>query len=354
MLSTNASSLPFTPDEAWALIEARNSGADGRLFYGVRSTGIFCRPSCPSRRPARSRVELFTSAAEALYAGYRPCKRCSPTETAPKANMVQLLCGYLDQNRDRPVKLAELARVAVCSPFTVQRIFQRVLGVSPAQYQSHQHSEAFRQNLKTSNVRITDAIYAAGYSSPSRAYSGHKLGMKPGNYRKGGRGETLGYATGSSPLGCVFIAASDKGLCFVGIEDTEEAAVRTLRGDYPDADLRPDPALAPMLAQVLSQLTEHPAALDLPLDLRGTAFQMRVWQALRKIPRGETRTYGQLAQSIGHPKGARAVGRACATNPASIVVPCHRAVGSSGSLTGYRWGLERKRRLLALEASPKP
>lgn len=346
--------LPFTSDEAWTLVKSHDPYADGRLFYGVRSTGVFCRPSCPSRRPARNQVEFFSDVAEALRAGYRPCKRCAPAGAAPDAEKVAALCGYLTRNRDRVVSLAELARAAHCSPFTVQRVFRRVLGVSPAQYQAHRRDEAFRGSLAKPGVRITDAIYEAGYSGPARAYSSSSLGMKPGDYRNRGRGQALSYATGQSALGCVLIAATDKGLCAVVLADTEDQAVVQLRTQFPAANLIPQSTLEPMLAQVLSQLTEHPAALDLPLDLRATAFQMRVWQALRKIPRGETRTYAQLAKSIGQPTAVRAVARACATNPAAVVVPCHRIIGSDGSLIGYRWGLERKRKLLALETPVEP
>ncbi|MFZ0662155.1 MAG: bifunctional DNA-binding transcriptional regulator/O6-methylguanine-DNA methyltransferase Ada [Acidobacteriaceae bacterium] len=339
-----------TPDEAWALIQHRDPLADGQLFYGVRTTRIFCRPSCPSRRPARAHVELFADLIHALRAGYRPCKRCNPAGIAPEAHTLQTLCAHLNQHRDRPVTLAELARIARRSPFTVQRLFQRVLGVSPAQYQSHQRASAFRQSL-TQSARVTDAIYEAGYSSPSRAYSAQLLGMKPQDYRNRGRNQSIGYATAPSPLGQLLIAATDKGLCAVLLADSRENAAAELHQMLPHADIQPRPELAPMLQQVLSQLTEHPAALDLPLDLRATAFQMRVWQALRTIPRGETRTYSQLAREIGQPTATRAVARACATNPASIVIPCHRVIGTNGTLTGYRWGIHRKKKLLEIEKS---
>lgn len=338
-----------TPEEAWTLIQTRDARADGQLFYGVRTTGVFCRPSCPSRRPGRHNVELFSDLINALRAGYRPCKRCTPAGIAPEAHTVQALCAHLNQNPERSVKLAELARLAQLSPFTVQRLFQRVLGISPSQYQSHKRATAFRDSLAKSGSRITDAIYDAGYSSPSRAYSGKQLGMKPQDYRNRGRGQSIGYAIDQSPLGHVLIAATDKGLCAVVLTATGEKALAQLQQQFPDAELNPQPALAPMLNQVLSQLTEHPAALDLPLDLRATAFQMRVWQALRAIPRGETRTYAQVAKEIGQPTAVRAVARACATNPAAVVIPCHRVIGSNGKLTGYRWGLDRKRKLLEME-----
>ena len=346
---TTAMPLPNpTPEEAWALVQSRDARADGQLFYGVRTTKIFCRPSCPSRRPVRTHVEFFPDLIHALRAGYRPCRRCNPAGIAPEAQIIQTLCAHLNQNPDRPVPLAELARIAQMSPFTVQRLFQRVLGVSAAQYQSHKRAAAFRQSLAQSS-RVTDAIYEAGYSSSSRAYSNHPAGMKPSDYRSRGQNQTLGYATARSPVGELLIAATEKGLCAVLMAVTENEAAARLREMFPAADLKPRPELSPMLRQVLSQLSEHPAALDLPLDLRATAFQMRVWNALRAIPRGETRTYSQLAKEIGQPTATRAVARACATNPAAIVIPCHRVIGTNGSLTGYRWGTERKKKLLEIE-----
>lgn len=347
---TSAMPLPNpTPEEAWTLIQSRDVRADGQLFYGVRTTRVFCRPSCPSRRPGRDNVEFFSDLINALRAGYRPCKRCTPAGIQPEAQIIQTLCAHLNRNTDRPVKLSELARIAGLSPFTVQRLFQRVLGVSPSQYQSHKRAGAFRNSLAKSGSRITDAIYEAGYSSPSRAYSGKSLGMKPRDYRNRGRNQSIGYAIGPSPLGQLLIAATEKGLCAVVLTKTKDEARNQLQQQFPAADLQPQPALAPMLDQVLSQFTEHPAALDLPFDLRATAFQMRVWQALRAIPRGETRTYAQLAKEIGQPTAVRAVARACATNPVAVVIPCHRVIGSNGSLTGYRWGLDRKRKLLQIE-----
>lgn len=349
-MMSSAMSQPHSEfDEAWSLIQSRDTRADGKLFYGVRTTRIFCRPSCPSRRPGRDNVEFFSDLINALRAGYRPCKRCKPSGIQPEAQIVQTLCAHLNQNSDRPVKLSELARMAGLSPFTVQRLFQRVLGISSNQYQSQKRAVAFRTSLAKPDSRITDAIYEAGYSSPSRAYSAKQLGMKPHDYKNRGRGQSIGYATGASPLGQILIAATGKGLCSVIPAATANEALTQLLQQFPAAELQPNPELAPMLNQVLSQLTEHPAALDLPFDLRATAFQMRVWQALRTIPRGETRTYAELAKEIGQPTAARAVARACATNPAAVVIPCHRVIGANGNLTGYRWGIERKRTLLEIE-----
>ena len=337
-------------DDAWEIVSARNSHADGQLFYGVRTTQIFCRPSCPSRRPSRANVEFFTDLISAFAAGYRPCKRCNPAGLHAEAQLIETLCAHLNRHLDRPVKLAELARIAGLSTFAVQRSFRRVLGVSPSQYQAHKRAAAFRASLADPSTRITDAIYDAGYSGPARAYGKDQLGMRPQDYRNRGRDLHIGYTSGASPLGRVLIAATDRGLCSVILGKNDADIATQLRLQFPAATVTERPGLAPALAQVLSQLTEHPAALDLPLDLRATAFQMRVWEALKKIPRGETRTYAEVAQEIGQPTAVRAVARACATNPVAVVIPCHRVIGSDGKLTGYRWGVERKKKLLDMES----
>jgi AraC family transcriptional regulator, regulatory protein of adaptative response / methylated-DNA-[protein]-cysteine methyltransferase len=231
-------------------------------------------------------------------------------------------------------------------------MFKRVLGVTPAQYQRQQRAASFRRELRHGSARVTDAVYDAGFSGPGRAYENTQLGMAPGKYRAGAPNARIGYATAACPLGRILIAATERGLCSVILGATDEYLVRELRKQFPAAQIAAEPALETMLAQVLTQFTDHPATLDLPLDLRATAFQMRVWEALRRIPRGETRTYSQLAKVLGEPKAVRAVARACATNNVAVVIPCHRVIGSNGSLTGYRWGIERKEKLLALEKAP--
>jgi AraC family transcriptional regulator, regulatory protein of adaptative response / methylated-DNA-[protein]-cysteine methyltransferase len=336
-------------ERAWEIVSSRDSRVDGQLFYGVRTTLIFCRPSCPSRRPSRENVEFFTDLISAFGAGYRPCKRCNPAGLHAEAQLIENLCAHLNANLDRPVKLTELARIAGLSTFAAQRAFRRVLGISPSQYQAYRRAAAFRSALADPVVRITDAIYNAGYSGPSRAYGKDQLGMRPQDYRNRGRNLNIGYAIGSSKLGRILIAATDRGLCAVILGASADEVTAQLRDQFPSAAIIERPDLAPTLAQVLSQLTEHPAVLDLPLDLRATAFQMRVWQELRNIPRGETRTYAQLAREIGQPTAVRAVARACATNPVAVVIPCHRVIGSDGKLTGYRWGVERKEKLLQIE-----
>jgi AraC family transcriptional regulator of adaptative response/methylated-DNA-[protein]-cysteine methyltransferase len=345
----SSNSLFENPDELWQFVVRRDPNADGRVFYGVRTTGVFCRPSCSSRRPLRENVEFFTDLLSAFAAGYRPCKRCNPAGLRAEAQLVENLASHLNRDLDRCVKLADLARISGLSLFTVQRTFQRVLGVSPNQYRAHRRAAALRARLKDPGVRITDAVYDAGYSGPARAYSNARLGMRMQDYRNRGRDQSIGYIMGSSPLGRVLVAATERGLCAVIMDSTDEVLLRRLKEQFPEAELSPRMDLCEMLDRVLSSLTEHPAALDLPLDLRATAFQMRVWEALRCIPRGETRTYSEIACVIGQPTAARAVARACATNPCAVVIPCHRVVGADGNLTGYRWGVERKRKLLEME-----
>jgi len=339
----------LTEDQAWAAVLARDPAADAELVYAVTSTGIFCRPTCPSRRPARANVLFFPDPPAAVSAGFRPCRRCSPQQRHTDAALVEAVSTRL--KRDRPVSLSELSRVTGRSPFTVERTFKRVLGVTPAQYQRQTRAASFRRELTNGSARVTDAIYDAGYSGPGRAYENTQLGMAPTAYRAGGSDAQIGYAIGECPLGKLLIAATSRGLCAVLLGDSKQQLTSQLHTQFPAASIHPDAKLDSALAQVLSQFTEHPATLDLPLDLRATAFQMRVWEALRRIPRGETRSYAQLAQSLGQPTAVRAVARACATNPIAVVVPCHRVIGSNGKLTGYRWGVDRKKKLLEIEST---
>ncbi|HTV82268.1 MAG TPA: bifunctional DNA-binding transcriptional regulator/O6-methylguanine-DNA methyltransferase Ada [Acidobacteriaceae bacterium] len=337
----------LNPDEAWAAVQSRDPAAE--LVYAVVTTGVFCRPACPSRRPDRANVRFFPNPAAAQRAGFRPCRRCRPLHRHADASLVETLAAAL--RVERPVRLTELARLAgpAASPFTVQRTFQRLLGVTPAQYQRQQRAASFRRELAAGQARVTDAIYDAGYSGPGRAYEGSQLGMAPGQFRSGGRGAHIGYAAAACPLGRLLVAATERGLCSVILGNSDRELIAQLRAQFPHAEIHPNAQLRPMLRQVLTQFTPHPAALDLPLDLRATAFQMRVWEALRRIPRGETRSYAQLARSLGNPKAVRAVASACSANRIAVVIPCHRVIGSDGSLTGYRWGVGRKKKLLDIE-----
>ncbi|MGP8187623.1 MAG: bifunctional transcriptional activator/DNA repair enzyme AdaA [Terracidiphilus sp.] len=345
-----ASASPLDPNAAWNQLLARDPQA--RFFYGVATTGVFCRPACPSRRPLRANVRFFLSAAEARAAGFRPCQRCRPTTIASSSPLDEIR-GYIEKHLDRPVRLAELGRLAQLSPFTVQRLFKREMGVSPLAYQRALRASRLRGALKQGST-VTDAIYNAGFGSPSRVYDGNTLGMTPARFAQGGCGERIAYATARSPFGWIVVGATGRGLCWLALGSTSAEAEASLRAEFPAAELRRDRSLSRWVDAALTSVRE---GADLSasrsqagsLDLRGTVFQLRVWQALRQIPRGQTRSYSQLARQLGNPNATRAVARACALNRVSILVPCHRVVGVDGALTGYRWGVDRKRRLLEAE-----
>ena len=340
-------------DTAWKQLAARDPQA--RFFYGVTTTGVFCRPTCASRRPLRANVRFFRTAAEALAAGFRACKRCRPTIASSRP--LDEIRRYIEAHLDRPVRLEELGRVASLSPFTVQRLFKREMGVSPLGYQRALRANGLRKALKKGST-VTNAIYDAGFGSSSRAWEGAQLGMTPSRFAKGGKGERIGYCASQSPFGWMIVGATDRGLCWLALANTKAEAEATLRDEFPEAALRRNPSIARWVDAALANvrqgddLVRKASAPQVPqLDLRGTVFQLRVWNALRQIPRGQTRTYSQLAREMGDPNATRAVARACALNRVSVLVPCHRVVGADGSLTGYRWGVERKQRLLAAERS---
>lgn len=338
-------------DRAWQMVQSREPSADLLFVYGVRTTGVYCRPSCPSRRPLRRSVEFFATSELAERAGYRACKRCTPNVMHPQAHMLTQACDYIEQHLDNTVKLERLGKVVGLSAFHTQRLFRRFLGISPRQYQQTRRMARFRQNLLT-NDSVTTAMYDAGFTSSSRLYesASEHLGMTPLQYRRGGKDLKIRYAIADSPLGKMLVAATDAGLCAVAFGSLACELEDDLASRFAQSTRQRDDAkLGTMVKQILAQITEHPVALELPLDVRATAFQQRVWTALRNIPRGETRTYSQIAEAIGQPTAARAVARACATNPVAVAVPCHRVIGSDGSLTGYRWGVERKKKLLELE-----
>jgi AraC family transcriptional regulator of adaptative response/methylated-DNA-[protein]-cysteine methyltransferase len=343
-------SAQLDPAVAWRQVLARDPAA--RFFYAVSTTGVFCRPSCASRRPLKANIRFFRSPAEALAAGFRPCQRCKPTTA--QASPLSTIRTHIEANLDRPVPLAELGRLVGLSPFTVQRLFKQGMGASPLEYQRALRAASLRNALKQ-GVSVTNAIYEAGFGSSSRAYEGAALGMTPARFAAGGKGERIAYTTARSPFGWLVVGATERGLCWLALAGTSAEAETSLREEFPLATLRRDASLSAMVDAAVAVVTGQTgtpakkAAPRLPLDLRGTAFQLRVWQALREIPRGQTKTYSQLARELGNPNATRAVARACATNRVSIVVPCHRVVGVSGSLTGYRWGVERKRQLLAAE-----
>lgn len=343
----------------WQQVLQRDTKADGHFYYAVRSTGVVCKPSCPSRRPARENVQFFSTLADALEAGYRTCLRCEPERTSPKpdpqAKLVEQVAAHLRNHTDEQITMSDLAARVGVDRLTLMRAFRRVFGISPAQYARTQRMETFKRKVTKPKMTVTGAIYDSGYGSSSRLYekSNAQLGMTPREMKNGATGITLKYATTNTPLGRMLVAATEKGICTIAFGEDDMELKSTLRERFPNAELvsenQSDGWLADAIRFVTSQMGEHPLAATFPLDVRATAFQQRVWNALRKIPRGETRTYSGLAEELGSPTATRAVAGACAANPVAIVVPCHRIVGKDGSLTGYRWGTERKRQLLQAE-----
>jgi len=343
-------------ETAWKRIVARDGEA--RFFYAVATTGVFCRPGCASRRPLRKNVRFFETADEARAAGFLPCKRCKPeaaigTAAGTGRAMVNRIRAHIEAHVDRRVRLEELARVAGRSPFTVQRLFKKQMGASPLEYQRALRAGGLRAALKKGQP-VTHAIYSAGFGSSSRAYEGAQLGMTPAKFAQGGQGEQIRYAAAASPFGWMVVGATERGLCWLSLAATKAEAEATLPAEFPRAKLRCDAALLRWVDAAIAHVRE---GTDLVrdrtgaerLDLRGTVFQLRVWQALRQIPRGETRSYSELARELGDANATRAVARACAMNRVALLVPCHRVVGANGQLTGYRWGMERKRQLLEAE-----
>jgi AraC family transcriptional regulator of adaptative response/methylated-DNA-[protein]-cysteine methyltransferase len=339
----------------WRAVLQRLPEADGQFLYAVRTTGIFCRPSCPARRPRREHVRFFEDASAAERAGFRACKRCCPAGIAgPErhAALIARACRRIEAAGPLPAT-AELARLAAMSRYHFQRVFKRVTGLTPKAYMTAQRAERLRAALPRSQ-RVTDALHDAGFNSSTRfhASTAAALGMPARAFRTGGAGCRIRFAIGQSTLGAILVAASAQGLCALSLGADAGALLRELQQRFPDAQLvGADAAFDRLIATVIG-LVEHPGreGLALPLDLRGTAFQHRVWNALRRVPPGTTLSYTQLACRIGLPQGARAVARAVAANPVAILVPCHRVVRSDGSTGGYRWGLARKRALLAREA----
>jgi AraC family transcriptional regulator of adaptative response/methylated-DNA-[protein]-cysteine methyltransferase len=338
--------------ERWTMVLAREIKADGRFVYAVKSTGIFCRPSCPSRRPRRELVEFFDSPAQAQQAGYRACRRCAPWERNLQVQKVEAACRYIDTNLETTLSLAAIARHVKVSPFHFQRMFKRILGISPREYQQARRAGKFKSAL-AGDMRITDAIYAAGYGSSSRAYESipGQLGMTPSEFRNQGQGTEIRYAILPTEVGKLLVATTARGLCAARFGESDAALAAELRREFRAAEIRRDEdGLRPLAAQIGEMLRGTASSSDIPLDIQGTAFQQMVWSALRRIPRGETRSYAEIASDIGKPKAVRAVANACASNPVAVVVPCHRVVEKSGKLAGYRWGVKRKAALLREEA----
>ena len=335
----------------WRATLARDSRADGSFVLAVRSTHIYCRPSCPARRPLRRNVTFFRTREEAEKQGYRPCLRCRPNEIAGPVALVQRAAGYFAESSEESVRLGEVALKLGTTQATLRRAFLQVTGLRPRELAEALRIKRFKAMLRAGKS-ITDALYETGYGSSSRVYerSDAQLGMTPATYRKGGKGMKIGYTIAKSPLGRVLVAATDRGISAVYLGDTENAMIAELREEYPRAEISPaTDTFRRWVREIVQRIEGKQPRMELPLDLQATAFQRRVWQELQRIPRGRTRTYSQVARSLGQPRAVRAVARACATNPVSIVVPCHRVIREDGALAGYRWGLSRKEQLLAQE-----
>jgi AraC family transcriptional regulator of adaptative response/methylated-DNA-[protein]-cysteine methyltransferase len=347
----------FDDDPRWAAVLARSAEADGRFVYAVTSTGVFCRPTCPSRRPRRDQVSFFPTAADAERAGFRACLRCKPIGARPVtdgARAVAKAASYLRSHADQTVELADLAALTDLSPSHLQRAFTAHTGVSPREFQAACRAERFRESLRRGHD-VTTATYEAGYGSPSRV-SAHKptgAGLTPAAYRKRGDGVAIGYAVVPCSLGRLLVAATPTGICAVRLGSADQPLVDELRREFPKAEVSETAPPAAWTRAITRAVDGVPGAVPgVPLDVQGTAFQWKVWKALQAIPAGETRTYAEVAQTVGRPSAVRAVASACARNPVAVVVPCHRVVPKAGGFGGYRWGAARKRTLLEREAQP--
>lgn len=346
---------PARDEERWQAVKRRDSAFDGKFLFAVRTTGVYCRPSCASRPAKRENVSFFATAAEAEKAGYRACKRCRPDKLGapdPQVQAVKRACERIDQAEEAP-KLADLAASAGLSPYHFHRVFKAITGVTPKAYAAETRARRAADKLRTADT-VTEAIYDAGFNSSSRFYesTAARLGMTPGAVRRGGAGAVIRFAVGQASLGAVLVATTDKGVCAITLGDDPDVLVRDLQDRFPKAEFQGgDPAFERMVAEVVGLVEGTTQRLDLPLDIRGTAFQQKVWAALRAIPAGKTATYTEIARAIGQPKAVRAVAQACGANPLAIAIPCHRVVRADGDLSGYRWGVERKRKLIDREAA---
>ena len=350
----------YNQDQLWEAVERRDRSRDGEFYYGVVTTGVYCRPSCAGRRPLRKNVRFYQTPQDAELDGLRPCLRCRPLETLAQPDArIEDLCRYIETHPDESPDLADLAARAGLSRFHLQRSFKAAIGLTPKQYVDACRLRKLKQSLRESRD-VAGAVYDAGYGSSSRVYerADTRLGMTPNQYRRGGEGVAITYVTVESPLGLMMIGATDRGLCSIRFGEDREELLDGLRKEYPASALEPMGTPRPAeFGTWIEALTKHlegnQPRLDLPLDLQGTAFQMRVWNYLQSIPYGDVQSYGEVAAAIGHPTAVRAVARACATNHVAIAIPCHRVIRGTGELGGYRWGLARKRALIDRERATR-
>ena len=347
---------PQSDEDRWQAVIARDERYDGLFVTAVTTTSIYCRPSCPARHPRRGNVRFYAGPAEAEAGGFRACKRCKPRDAAPwneSVARVERVCRHIEANLEERQSLRALAQVAGLSPHHFLRTFQRATGVTPAAYADARRLERLKGHLRRKE-EVTMAMYEVGYGSSSRLYerAPRALGMTPGTYRAGGEGAVIRWATAETPIGRVLVGATERGLCSVKVGSSETALARLLREEFPQADVRHDPkGVGEWIRVVIAHLNGREPKAGLPLDIRATAFQRQVWEALVRIPRGQTRTYAEIAREVGRPKAARAVGHACAVNPVAILVPCHRVLRGGGGLGGYAYGLPVKRALLEREGA---
>jgi AraC family transcriptional regulator, regulatory protein of adaptative response / methylated-DNA-[protein]-cysteine methyltransferase len=342
----------------WRAVKQRRGTADGSFVYAVPSTGVYCRPSCPSKKPSPNRVVFFAGPREAERAGYRACRRCRPQVLSPQgeaAGLVRRICQKIDEtlasDPEARLTLVELGRSFGLKPYKMERLFQRILGITPRQFTDAQRMAQLKSKLRKGE-KVTTAMYDTGFGSSSRLYerAPGQMGMTPAAYRRGGEGMAISYTIAPCPLGRILVAATERGVSAVYLGDSDEPLKKALAREYPRAEIRHDTAgIGQWVRDIVRHLRGQEPHIDLPLDVQATAFQRRVWEELRRIPYGSTKSYAEVARAIGKPKAIRAVARACATNPVSIVVPCHRVVREDGNLAGYRWGLERKKRLISKE-----
>lgn len=337
----------------WNAVLARDSGHDGEFFFAVTSTGVYCRPSCPAKRPRRENVAFFRRPEDAEKAGFRACLRCRPKSASrnPQADAVKKICRYIEQHLDEPVTLEHLGSAFGMSPFHLQRTFKKAVGITPRAYADSCRMKLLKQNLQTGKS-VTHSLYDAGYSSSSRLYerTASQLGMTPDKYRRGAVAAAIRYTFADSPLGRMLVAATDKGICAIQFADTDGELTEGLKREFPFAvRKRDDESMQSWTKTLLGQMEGHKLNASLPLDIQATAFQRRVWTHLQSLPFGTTQSYAKVAKEIGQPTAARAVARACATNPVAVAIPCHRVVREDGGMGGYRWGIQRKESLLQLE-----
>jgi AraC family transcriptional regulator of adaptative response/methylated-DNA-[protein]-cysteine methyltransferase len=338
----------------WEALETRDARMDGVFYYAVVSTGVYCRPTCPSRRPRRENVVFFQRRDAAERAGFRPCRRCKPERERARdarSELVEKICRHLERHLDEAVTLEGLSRELGLSPFHLQRTFKAATGISPRAYADFCRLESFKAELREGRS-VTTALYEAGYGSTSRLYerAASQLGMTPTAYRRGGAGVAIRYDVLETPLGLLLIGATAKGICAIQMGDSRSALEESLHAEFPAADCQRDPVFLKRWEESLREhLDGRLHKLDLPLDIQATAFQRRVWEYLQTIPYGRTQSYGEIARALKQPRAARAVARACASNPVAVVIPCHRVVRGDGDTGGYRWGAERKRKLLEME-----